>query len=107
LLGCKSSHRPYQKGQKVRLEGTNLQATHPTVKLQPKRYSPFKVLEIIEPTTYQLELPVQWRIHNAFHGSLLLPYHKTKEHGCNFAKLPPELVEGQPEWEVEEIPDSR
>jgi hypothetical protein len=33
LLGHKSSHRPYQKGQKVWLEGTNLQTTHSTVKL--------------------------------------------------------------------------
>jgi hypothetical protein len=50
---------------------------------------------------------VQWKVHNAFHGDLLLPYHETKEHGCNFAELPPELIEGQPEWEVEEILDSR
>jgi hypothetical protein len=42
-----------------------------------------------------------------FHGSLLLPYHKTKEHGHNFSELPSKLIEGQPEWEVEEILDSR
>jgi hypothetical protein len=107
LLGHKSSHKPYQKGQKVWLEGTNLQTTHPTVKLQPKRYGPFKVIEVIRPMMYQLELPAQWKIHNAFHGSLLLPYHKTKEHGCNFAEPTLELIEGQPEWEVEEILNSR
>jgi hypothetical protein len=107
LLGCKSSYRSYQKGQKVWLKGTNLQTTHPTVKLWPKRYGPFKVIEIIRPTTYQLEFRAQWKIYNAFHGSLLLPYHKTKEHGCNFAKPPPKLIEEQPEWEVEEILDSR
>jgi Chromo (CHRromatin Organisation MOdifier) domain len=56
---------------------------------------------------YQLDLPAQWNVYNAFHGNLLLPYHETKEHGHNFAKLPPELIEGQPEWEVEEILDSR
>jgi hypothetical protein len=42
-----------------------------------------------------------------FYGSLLPPYHETKEHGCNFTKPPSELIEGQPEWEVEEILDSR
>jgi hypothetical protein len=32
---------------------------------------------------------------------------KTKEHGNNFSEPPPELIEGQPEWEVEEILDFR
>jgi hypothetical protein len=50
---------------------------------------------------------MQWKIYNAFHGNLLLPYHEIKEHGCNFTELPPELIEGQSEWEVEEILDSR
>ena len=81
LLGRKSNHRPYQKGQKVWLEGTNLQTTHPTAKLRPKRYGPFKVTEVIGATTYRLELPAQWHIHNAFHASLLLPYQETPEHG--------------------------
>src|SRR5882672_7387725 len=107
LLGCKSTHKQYQKGQKVWLEGTNLHTTHPTVKLHPKCYGPFRIIEVIGPTTYRLELPAQWKIHNAFHGSLLLPYYKTKEHGRNFPEPAPELIEGQPEWEVEEILNSR
>jgi len=90
-----------------RLEGTNLRTTHPTVKLHPKCYGPFKVIEVIGPTTYWLELPAQWKIHNTFHGSLLLPYYETEEHGCNFPEPAPDLIEGQPEWEVEEILDSR
>jgi len=36
-----------------------------------------------------------------------LPYHETKEHGPNFPEPAPELIEGQPEWEVEEILNSR
>jgi hypothetical protein len=56
--------------------------------------------------TYQLELPSQWKVYNAFHGSLLLPYHETKEHEHNFTEPPPKLIEGQPEWEVEEILNS-
>ena len=54
-----------------------------------------------------LMLPTQWKMHNVFHGSLLLPYHETKEHGCNFPEPAPELIEGQPEWEVKDILDSR
>jgi len=107
LLGHKSTHRPYLKGQKVWLEGINLHTTHPTSKLCPKHYGPFRIIEAIGPTTYRLALPTQWKIHNAFHGSLLLPYHETKEHGRNFPEPVPELIEGQPEWEVEEILNSR
>src|SRR5579863_5897997 len=103
LLGHKTHHRLYQKGQKVWLEGTNLQTTHLTAKLCPKRYGPFKITEIIGSTTYRLELPPQWCIHNAFHANLLLPYQETPEHGQNFKEPPPDLVDGQPEWEVEEI----
>src|SRR5579863_5303118 len=103
LLGHKTHHRLYQKGQKVWLEGTNLQMTHPTAKLCPKHYGPFKIMEIIGSTTYCLELLPQWRIHNAFHASLLLPYQETPEHGRNFKEPPPDLMDGQPEWEVEEI----
>src|SRR5579863_4625274 len=81
--------------------------THPTAKLCPKRYGPFKITEIIGSTTYRLELLPQWRIHNAFHASLLLPYQETPEHGRNFEEPPPDLVEGQPEWEVEKILQER
>ena len=36
-----------------------------------------------------------------------MPYHKTKEHGHNFPEPVPELIEGQPEWKVEEVLNSR
>jgi Chromo (CHRromatin Organisation MOdifier) domain len=52
-------------------------------------------------------LPPQWRIHNVFHASLLTPYKETEEYGENFTQPPPELVEGQEEYEVEQIIDSR
>jgi hypothetical protein len=37
----------------------------------------------------------------------LLPYQETQEHGHNFTDPPPELIEGQEEWEVEQILDMR
>ena len=38
-----TNYKPYQKGDRVWLEGTNLHTTHLTKKLGPKRYGPFKV----------------------------------------------------------------
>jgi Chromo (CHRromatin Organisation MOdifier) domain len=94
-------------GDKVWLEGVNLKLTHPKAKLDSKRYGPFPITKEISPVVFQLALPPQWRIHNVFHTSLLTPYKETEEHGENFAQPPPELIEGQEEYEVEQIVNSR
>jgi Chromo (CHRromatin Organisation MOdifier) domain len=94
-------------GSKVWLEGTNLKLTHPKAKLDAKRYGPFLIVKAISPMVFQLALPPQWRIHNVFHASLLTLYKETEEHGENFTQPPPELIEGQEEYEVEQIIDSR
>ena len=39
--------------------------------------------------------------------SLLTPYQETSEHGTNFHELPPELIEGEEEYEVEQVLNSR
>jgi Chromo (CHRromatin Organisation MOdifier) domain len=94
-------------GDKVWLKGANLKLTHPKAKLDAKRYGPFPITKEISPVVFQLALPPQWRIHNVFHASLLMPYKETEEHGENFAQPPPELIEGQEEYEVEQIVNSR
>jgi hypothetical protein len=52
---------------------------------------------------YRLELPASWRIHNVFHASLLSPYQETAAHGPNFSRPPPDLIDGEEEFEVERI----
>ena len=47
------------------------------------------------------------RIHDVFHVSRLLPYRETREHGENFPRPPPDLIEGEEEYEVESIQNSR
>jgi Chromo (CHRromatin Organisation MOdifier) domain len=94
-------------GSKVWLEGANLKLTHPKAKLDAKRYGPFLVTKAISPVVFQLALPPQWRIHDVFHALLLTPYKEMEEYGENFTQPPPELIEGQEEYEVEWIMDSR
>ena len=89
------------------LKGKNLRTTHPSVKLQPKRFGLFEVTEVVSPTTYQLNLPPGWQVHNAFHGGLLTRYNKTEEYGKNYPEPPLEMIEGKEEYEVEEILDSQ
>jgi len=98
---------PYQKGDKVWLEGTNLHMSHPNHKLHPKRFGPFEVTAALGEVTYQLKLPSTWRIHNAFHASLLSPYHETGVHGVNYSEPTLDLIDREPEWEVEAILDSK
>ena len=102
-----TNYKPYQQGDQVWLEGTNLHTMHPTRKLGPKRYGPFKVREVVGHTNFHLELPSHWKIHDVFHAKLLHPYKETEEHGENFTEPPPDLINGEPEWEVEQILDMR
>ena len=95
--------KPYQLGDKVWLEGRNLTTIHPTMKLAPRRYGPFPITHVVSHTSYQLKLPPQWKIHNVFHATLLTPYKETTLNGNQNQEPTLELVEGQPEWEVEQI----
>jgi hypothetical protein len=100
----KQTHfKPYALGDLLWLDARNLRTSYPSQKLTPKRYGPFRVIKVISHTSYQLELPPQWKIHNVFHASYLSPYHKSPEHGENFPRPPPDLIDGEKEWEVEQI----
>jgi hypothetical protein len=98
-----TKYKPFEEGEKVWLEGTHLRLPYETMKLAPRRYGPFKVAAKISDVAYKLELPETWKIHNVFHASLLTPYKETEKHGPNFLEPPPELIDGEPEWEVEQI----
>jgi len=93
----------YKPGQQVWLDATHLKLPHQKAKLTPKRLGPFKIIKEISPVVYQLALPANWRIHDVFHASLLNLYHETKAHGPNFTRPPPDLIEGEEEYEVERI----
>ena len=53
--------------------------------------------------TYELELPKSCKIHLVFHAMLLTAYKETEAHGPNFTKPPPDLIQGEEEYEVEAI----
>jgi hypothetical protein len=97
----------YKEGDLVWLEGKNLQINQPTTKLAPRRYGPFKIIQVMSSVNYHLELPTQWSIHPVFHINLLTPYKETIMHGPNFTRPAPELIDGEEEYSVEKILDSR
>jgi hypothetical protein len=97
----------FQEGDLVWLEGRNLQTVQPAAKLAPKRHGPFKVIQVMSEVNYRLELPAQWSIHPVFHIDLLTPYRETPLHGANYKRPPPDLIEGEEEYEVEKILSSQ
>jgi hypothetical protein len=97
----------YKEGDQVWLEGKNLRINQPTTKLAPRRHGPFKIIQVMSAVNYHLELPTQWSIHPVFHIDLLTPYRETIMHGPNFTQPTPELIDGEEEYSVEKILDSR
>jgi hypothetical protein len=93
----------FVSGNKVWLDAQNLKIKMPFRKLSPWRYGPFEVLQQISPIAYRVQLPKSWQIHNVFHVDLLIPHHKTKAYGTAYSQPPPELINGDEEYEVKEI----
>ena len=102
-LDLPTRFKPYQIGDKVWLEGRNLHTTHPSSKLAPRHYGPFTITRVVSRTSYQLKLPPQWKIHDVFHATLLTLYKETALNGQSYQEPAPDLIDGQPEWEVESL----
>jgi hypothetical protein len=98
-----TKYRPFKEEERVWLEGTHLKLPYETMKLAPRQYGPFHITSKVSDVAYRLKILEKWKIHNVFHASLLTPYKETEKHGPNFLEPPPDLIDGEEEWEVEEI----
>jgi hypothetical protein len=97
-------------GDQVMLSTTNLRlkVAEQTPKLMSKFIGPFKVLQIISPVAYRIELPPTLSIHPVFHVSRLKPYRDGQEEfplrDAPPARPPPEILpDGEQAWEVDRI----
>lgn len=95
----------YTEGEKVWLDGQNIWLRMKSAKLSDRRLGPFHVKKKLSNFAYQLELPGTMKIHDVFHVSLL---SKVREDMIRpFSKPPaPETIDGEEEYEVEDIVDS-
>jgi len=99
----------FNPGDKVFLDASDIRTTCPLQKLSHRRLGPFVVERRIGPTAYRLKLPYWMKqLHPVFNVVKLTPApddpitgHKMEDHP------PPIVIDGEAEWEVEEILDSR
>ncbi|KAF8761585.1 hypothetical protein RHS01_01289 [Rhizoctonia solani] len=81
-------------GEKVWLDGKNVDLRTNSNKLDPKRLGPFKVIEKISSHAYRLELPETLKIHNVFYVGLLSKSHESPSQPFP-EQPPPETIEGR------------
>jgi len=103
----KTKFTSYKTGALVWLKGVNLRTHYPTSKLAPKRYRPFPIKRVLSDVSYELELPPQWKIHPVIHANLLTPYKEMVLHRPNYTRLASDLIDGEEEYEVEEVQQVR
>jgi transposase InsO family protein len=97
----------FQPGDLVWVDGRNWRTARPSRKLENKHHGPYRVIRTIGTHAYELDIPATIQKHRTFPVSLL---HAAAEDPLPGQVTPPPLpviVEGEEEWEVEEILDSR
>ena len=98
-----SKFTPFITRDKVWLEARNLKRNIINPKFAAKIEGPFKITKVLSSLSYQLEIPKSWKIHPVFHASLLTLYKENDIHGPNFPQPPPDLINGEEEYEVKQI----
>ena len=99
----------YQPGDRVYLDASDIQTTWPSKKLSHQRLGPFPVVCKVGNSSYHLRLPPSMsRLHPVFNIVKLTPSLEDPVPGQHPHPLPlPEIVNGEEEWMVEAILDSR
>jgi len=99
----------FNPGDKVFLDASDIRTTRPSQKLSHRRLGPFVVERRIGPMAYHLKLP-HWmkQLHPVFNIVKLTPALDDPIPGRKLMDHPPPIIiNGELEWEVEEILDSR
>ena len=92
----------------VWLSASNIPSQRPSKKLDHKYLGPYKVVKKIGASAYQLSSQGQSTRHATFNEQYLKPFRKGIYPSQIAESAPPaEIINGEEEWEVDEIKDSR
>ena len=98
---------PFKEGDLVMLSARNIKTTRPCKDLDDKQLGPFKILSRAG-TSYKLDLPKSMkRLRATFHPSLLTLYPNDPLPGQVNPPPEPIMLDGLPEYEVDDILESR
>ncbi|QRW20624.1 Retrotransposable element Tf2 protein [Rhizoctonia solani] len=106
MAGTRGTIPKYSIGEKVWLDAKNVNIWLNSNKLDPKRLGPFEITKKISSHVYCLKLPATLKIHNVFYVGLLSKSHKSPSQPFP-DQPPPETIEGEEEYKVEQILDSK
>jgi len=99
----------FKPGDWVYLDASDIKTTRPSLKLSHRRLGPFKIMRQVGPLAYRLKLPHGLRqLYPVFNVVKLsaAPDNPIPERKPQALPLPI-VIDGEPEWEVEEVLDSR
>jgi hypothetical protein len=94
-------------GDRVWMDARNILIQRPSKKLDWKHLGPYEISEVISPWAYQLDISKDLHIHPV---QPISPLHKVSEDPLPEQikpASPPVIVEGEEEFEVEHVADSR
>ena len=99
----------FEPGKKVYLDGSDINTTRPSQKLSHRFLGPYPVVRAVGKNAYRLRLPYSMRqLHPMFNVIKLLRAPKDPIVGRRPKPPPdPQIIDGEPEYEVEAILDSR
>jgi hypothetical protein len=93
----------FKEGEEVLLSTQNLKLPKGiTPKLSNRYTGPFKIVDVVTPTAYKLQLPNTWKIHPVFHVSLLKAYNSggNNDHEQKVIEI---VDDNQREYEVDKL----
>jgi RNase H-like domain found in reverse transcriptase/Reverse transcriptase (RNA-dependent DNA polymerase)/Integrase zinc binding domain/Chromo (CHRromatin Organisation MOdifier) domain/gag-polyprotein putative aspartyl protease len=101
----------FKVGDEVMLSTQNLRNLDKSPKLLARFIGPYKIVRVISPVAYELQIPREMKIHPTFHISKLKPYHRNDDNLFpnreQVVRPPPDIIDDHEEWEVERIMSKR
>jgi hypothetical protein len=98
----------FEPGEKVYLDGSDINTTRPSQKLSHRFLGPYPVVRAVGKNAYRLRLPYSMhQLHPVFNVIKLLQAPKDPIPGRRPKPPDPQIIDREPEYKVEAILDSR